>query len=95
MGNIYVGNLSYSVTEDMLKELFSAHGTVTSSKVIADRFSGRSKGFGFVEMSTDEESDKAIEELNGTEWEGRVLKIDKAKPPRKKRDSRDSGYQRY
>jgi RNA recognition motif-containing protein len=78
--NIYVGNLSYEVTEEDLKQLFDAFGQVESVKVIKDNFSGRSKGFGFVEMPETAEADSAIEGLDGKELKGRTLKVNKAKP---------------
>ena len=78
--NIYVGGLSYSVTDEQLQNTFSAHGTVESAKVIADRETGSSRGFGFVEMSTQQEAEKAIEALNGTELDGRTLTVNVAKP---------------
>ena len=78
--NIYVGNLSYTVTEDDLKAAFSEFGEVDSVNIIKDKFSGRSKGFGFVEMPNNSEADKAIEALNGTELKGRNLKVNQAKP---------------
>lgn len=77
---LYVGNLSYSVTSDQLKELFSQHGTVTSANVIEDRMSGRSKGFGFVEMSTDDEAHAAMNALNGQDFDGRKLTVNEARP---------------
>ncbi len=77
---LYVGGLPYSVTEDSLEELFSAHGTVESAKVITDRMTGRSRGFGFVEMSSQEEAQQAIDKLNGTDLEGRSLTVNEAKP---------------
>ena len=77
---LYVGNLSYSVDSSVLQELFAAHGTVESAEVIADRETGRSKGFGFVQMSTDEEAQAAINALNGQEHEGRALTVNEAKP---------------
>jgi RNA recognition motif-containing protein len=81
MGNkIYVGGLPYSVTEGQLQEIFSAHGTVESANVIADKFTGRSRGFGFVEMSSGSEAQKAIESLNGTQLDGRTLTVNEAKP---------------
>ena len=80
--NIYVGNLPFSTSNEDLNELFAAFGEVTSAKVIRDKFTDRSRGFGFVEMENDEEADKAIAELNGNEIEGRALKIDEAKPRR-------------
>lgn len=77
---LYVGNLPYSCTEGDLSDLFSAVGTVESARLITDRSSGRSKGFGFVEMSTDEEAQKAIESLNGKDMEGRALTVNEARP---------------
>ncbi len=84
---LYVGNLSYEVTSSELERLFSQHGTVASAEVIADRDSGRSKGFGFVEMGTDEEAQAAITGLNGHEIGGRALTVNEAKP----RESRGGG----
>ena len=78
--NIYVGNLAWSVTSDDLLELFSQFGTVKSAQVIADRETGRSRGFGFVEMENDEEAQKAIEALNGASVEGRNLTVNEARP---------------
>lgn len=88
--NIYVGNLSYDTSEGDLSEYFGEFGTVESVKIISDRYSGRSKGFGFVEMADDEEGEKAVNELNGKEFQGRTLKIDKARPrePRRNFDNR-------
>lgn len=85
---LYVGGLSYSTTEDALKELFSQAGTVETATIIVDRMSGRSKGFGFVEMSSDEEAQKAIETFNGKELDGRNLTVNEARPmeARPKRD---------
>ncbi len=77
---LYVGNLSYKTTADDLKSLFSQAGSVDSATVISDKFSGRSKGFGFVEMSTDEEAQKAIEMFSGKEVEGRALTVNEARP---------------
>ncbi len=77
---LYVGNLSYSVSDQALKDLFSDAGTVESASVITDRMSGRSKGFGFVEMASDEEAQKAIEMFNGKELEGRPLTVNEARP---------------
>lgn len=77
---LYVGSLSYSTTDDGLKEAFSQFGTVESAVVISDRDSGRSKGFGFVEMSTDEEAAAAIEGLNGKELDGREIAVNEARP---------------
>lgn len=77
---IYVGNLNYGVTDEVLAETFAAYGTVDSAKVITDRDTNRSKGFGFVEMSTEDECAEAIENLNGKELEGRQLNVNEAKP---------------
>jgi cold-inducible RNA-binding protein len=77
---LYVGSLPYSVTDDILKEIFSPHGMVESAKVITDRYTGLSKGFGFVEMAGEQEATEAIEKLNGTEYEGRTLTVAKARP---------------
>ena len=78
--NLYVGNLPYSTDENGLKELFSEAGEVTSANIITDKMSGRSKGFGFVEMGSDEEAAKAIELLNEKEIEGRNIKVNEARP---------------
>ena len=78
--NIYVGNLAYKVSDNDLKEIFEEFGDVISAKVITDRETGRSKGFGFVEMSNEEDAQNAIEDLDGTEMDGRNLKVNKAKP---------------
>ncbi|MFM8313785.1 MAG: RNA recognition motif domain-containing protein [Deltaproteobacteria bacterium] len=77
---LYVGNLAYSATENSVTTLFSKEGTVDSVQLITDRETGRSKGFGFVEMSTKEEADNAIANLNGHELEGRVLTVNEARP---------------
>ena len=77
---LYIGGLSYSTTEDSLKENFSKAGTVESASIVMDKFSGRSRGFGFVEMGTDEEAQKAIEMFNGKEFDGRTLTVNEARP---------------
>lgn len=77
---LYVGSLSYGTTDEALKAAFSAAGTVVSASIIIDKMSGRSKGFGFVEMSTDEEAQKAIEMFNGKELEGRTIIVNEARP---------------
>jgi len=77
---LYVGGLSYDVDDSDLSQLFSQHGSVESAAVIMDRMTGRSKGFGFVEMSSDSEAQTAIEALNGTEYAGRTLTVNEAKP---------------
>ena len=82
--NLYVGGLPYSTTEGQLQEIFAAHGSVESARVITDKFTGRSKGFGFVEMSSGGEAQKAIEALNGTEIEGRTLTVNEARPQEKR-----------
>jgi len=78
--NIYVGNLRYGVTEDSLKTIFSEFGEVVTVKIIRDKFSGDSKGFGFVEMASDDEAQKAIAELNGKDFDGRALRVNEARP---------------
>jgi RNA recognition motif-containing protein len=78
--NIYVGNLSYSTTEDDLRTAFGKYGEVTSAAMIQDRETGRSKGFGFVEMSSDDDGKKAIAGLNETELQGRQIKVNEARP---------------
>ncbi|HBQ59165.1 RNA recognition motif domain-containing protein [Gracilimonas amylolytica] len=78
--NIYIGNLSYDVSSEQLQEVFEAYGTVSSAKVITDRNSGRSKGFGFVEMDNKAEAEAAIEQLDGAEIDGRPVKVNEAKP---------------
>jgi RNA recognition motif-containing protein len=77
---IYVGGLPYSATEQELNSLFAAHGSVESARVITDKFTGQSRGFGFVEMSSGEEANKAISALNGTQMGGRTLTVNEAKP---------------
>jgi len=77
---LYVGSLSYGTTDEMLKNTFAAAGTVVSATIIVDKMSGRSKGFGFVEMSTEEESKKAIEMFNGKELDGRTVTVNEARP---------------
>jgi len=77
---IYVGNISYSVSEQQLGDLFAQFGEVDSVKIITDRETGRAKGFGFVTMNTDSEAQNAIEELNGTDFDGRALRVNEAKP---------------
>lgn len=77
---LFVGNLPFSVTDESLQQLFAEAGTVESAQVIMDKFSGRSKGFGFVEMSTDDEAAKAVSQLNGREVEGRALTVNEARP---------------
>ena len=89
--NIYVGNLAYSVTEDELRAAFAQFGEVSSCNVITDRFTGQSKGFGFVEMTNDEEADAAIKALNDTALSGRNMRVNQARP-RPERQSRGPRY---
>jgi cold-inducible RNA-binding protein len=77
---LYVGNLAYGVSDSDLQRMFEPHGTVQSAQVIMDRDTGRSKGFGFVEMGSDSEAQAAIQALNGTEVEGRALTVNEARP---------------
>ena len=101
MGNkLYVGGLPYSVTEGRLQELFATHGTVQSAKVISDKFTGQSRGFGFVERSSGDEAQNAISALNGTQFDGRTLVVNEAKPMAKRdnssgRGDRDGGRNRW
>jgi RNA recognition motif-containing protein len=88
--SIYVGNLSYDVTEDDLNHVFAEYGEVTRVNLPTDRETGRMRGFGFVEMSNEAEEEKAIETLNGAEWMGRQMKVNKAKP----RENRSGGGRR-
>ena len=78
--NIYVSNLNFSTTSESLQELFAAYGEIESARIIIDRETGRSRGFGFVEMSNDEEGQKAISELNETDFEGKTININVARP---------------
>ncbi len=87
--NIFVGNLNYSITEDDIREIFEEYGELTSVKLITDKFTGRSKGFGFVEMADADEAKKAIEELNGAEVEGRSMVVNES--IEKKRDNNRGG----
>lgn len=88
---LYVGNLGYNVTSADLQQMFMAHGTVQSAQIVEDRDAGRSKGFGFVEMSTDEEAANAIAALNGQSHGGRALTVNEAKP-REPRSGGGGGY---
>jgi RNA recognition motif-containing protein len=83
--NIYLGNIAWSMTEDDIEALFAEFGTVSSVKIITDKYSGRSKGFGFVEMDDDAGAQKAIDALNDSEHEGRNLRVNQARP-RERRD---------
>lgn len=86
--NIYVGNLSHEVTEDSLRGAFEPFGQVESVNIIKDRFSGESRGFGFVEMPSKQEAEKAIEEMNGKDLMGRAVNVNEARPRTNRRDSR-------
>ena len=88
---LYVGNLSYNTTEDGLRNLFSEFGSVASSKIIFDRESGNSKGFGFIEMSSDEEANAAIAGTNGRECDGRKLRVNEAMDKPQRRDRSGGG----
>ena len=94
--NIYIGNLSYSTTEDSLKPLFAEFGDIESFKIIKDRISGRSKGFGFIEMPSNSEADQAIKALNGKRIDGNLIKVRPADPggkrSKKKKASRRRSY---
>ena len=84
MKKIYVGNLSFQASEAEVRELFEQHGTVHSVERITDRDTGRSRGFGFVEMENDDQAQKAIDELDGSEVQGRTVKVAPARPPRER-----------
>lgn len=89
--NIYVGNLPYSTTDEELRDIFEAYGTVDSARVIFDRVTDRSKGFGFVEMPNDQEGQSAISKLDGSQMQGRTLKVNEARP----REARPRGSRDY
>jgi RNA recognition motif-containing protein len=89
---LYVGSLSYGVTDDQLRDFFAQAGTVESAQVVMDRMSGRSRGFGFVEMATDEEAQRAIETLNGQELDGRALMVNEARPMSDRPQRSGGGY---
>ncbi len=91
--NIYVGNLHYGLSEDDLKNVFLEYGDVDSVKIITDKFSGRSKGFGFVDMPNDEEAQRAIDELNDTDLKGRNMKVNQARA--KTENDNRRGYNSY
>ena len=89
--NIYVSNLSYSTKADSLQDLFASYGEVTSANIINDRETGRSRGFGFVEMTNDDEGQKAIDELNNTEFEGKTITVNVARPKTERSDYNNRG----
>ncbi|MEK7519743.1 MAG: RNA-binding protein [Patescibacteria group bacterium] len=88
---LFVGGISWGTTQDVLKDTFSQAGTVVSATIITDKISGRSKGFGFVEMSTDEEADAAVAMLNGKEIDGRAIVVNEARPMESRPPRRDFG----
>ena len=90
--NIYVGNLSHDVSEDDLKKVFEAFGQLTSINIVKDKYSGEPRGFGFVEMSSKNEGQSAIDGLNGTDLKGQSLKVNEARP---RSESRRGGGRRY
>jgi RNA recognition motif-containing protein len=92
--NIYVSNLNYSTESASLQELFAEYGEVSSANIITDRETGRSRGFGFVEMPNDEEGQKAIDALNDTEFEGKTLVVNVARPKTERRSYGGGGYNR-
>ena len=92
---LYVGNLPYSATEEALESAFSKHGTVESVKLIVNRDTGQSKGFGFVEMSTDAEANAAISALNGTDLDGRPMTVNEARPKTDRPRNGSGGNRRY
>ncbi len=87
---LYVGNLPYSATEDSLKTAFARFGTVDTVTIITDRYTGRSKGFGFIEMATDQEAAAAVGGMNGVEMDGRALTVSEARPQAPREGSRDT-----
>jgi RNA recognition motif-containing protein len=91
---LYVGSLSYDTTDQGLRDLFVTAGTVVSAEVISDRYSGRSKGFGFVEMETEEGAEKAISQFNGTSLDGREITVAEARPRRERRQE-SNRYDRW
>ena len=91
--NIYVGNLPFTITEDELKNMFSEFGEIASANIINDRYSGQSKGFGFVEMPSSTEAQAAIQALNGTEIKGRAVTVNEARP--RNNDGRGRGPSRW
>jgi RNA recognition motif-containing protein len=89
--NIFISNLSFRINDEDLKQLFSEYGEISSAKVITDKFSGKSRGFGFVEMNNDESAKKAIEELDRAEYDGKVITVSVAKPKTENKP-RSNGY---
>lgn len=89
--NIFIGSLPFAVKDEALKELFATYGEVSSARVVTDKFTGRSKGFGFVEMEDEAAAKKAIAELNGSEMQGRTIVVNEARP---REERPEGGYQR-
>jgi RNA recognition motif-containing protein len=89
--NIYVGNIAHAATEEDIKQAFSAYGAISKASIIKDKFTGNSRGFGFVEMANDEEAKKAIAELNGKELKGRQLTVNEARPREERSERRSFG----
>ena len=94
MKNIFVGNLSFGATEDAVRSMFEAYGTVERVSIVTDRDTGQARGFGFVEMSANAEADRAIAELNGRELDGRALNINEARPKAERASSGGGGQRR-
>ncbi|MBZ5624616.1 MAG: RNA-binding protein [Acidobacteriia bacterium] len=94
MKNIFVGNLSFGATEDALRTLFEAHGTVGRVNIVTDRDSGQPRGFGFVEMNNDDEGNKAIAALNGRDLDGRTLNVNEARPKADRTSGGGGGFNR-
>jgi RNA recognition motif-containing protein len=94
MKNIYVGNLNFGTTEDSVRSLFETHGTVGRVNIATDRDTGQPRGFGFVEMSNDGEGDKAIAALNGTDFDGRALNVNEARPKTERSGGGGGGFGR-
>ena len=93
--NIYVSNLGYNLRDEELKNLFAGYGTVSSAKVIMDKFTSKSKGFGFVEMPDNEAAEKAIKELNGTMADGRSISVSEARPKEERNNNRGGNNKRW
>jgi RNA recognition motif-containing protein len=91
---LYVGSLPYATTEEELRDLFSQYGNVASVRIITDKFTGQSKGFGFVEMENDEDAQKAIEGMNGTQLGGRTLIVNNARPPQEREGGGGGRFER-
>ncbi|MBP0031179.1 RNA-binding protein [Roseofilum reptotaenium CS-1145] len=93
--SVYIGNLSYKVNEEDVREVFTEYGSVTRVSLPVDKETGRKRGFGFVEMETEADEDKAIDELDGAEWMDRILKVNKAKPREQRSNNKGFSRSRY